>query len=225
MRLPKMPPREEERLRADAAEQQNKRFRKAIDEMADELVCPITQELPVDPVTAADGHVYERDAIESWFRRLSSATSPVTREPMAKQLLPAVQVRNLLVGMVGSGALDGTKADAWQARLAERTAAKARRRIVWAPGFFYPCVLWPAEVLDDYGATCRLRFFDASHVEEWKEATRDASVLKAFDASQKRKAPFGTDFGKIKHQAMVWRYLKAVKAADAAQRSGAEGAP
>ena len=34
---------------------QSKKFRKAIDGWADEFVCPITQELPVDPVTASHG--------------------------------------------------------------------------------------------------------------------------------------------------------------------------
>ena len=39
-----------------------KRYKQAIDGMAEEFVCPITQELPVDPVTAEDGRVYERSA-------------------------------------------------------------------------------------------------------------------------------------------------------------------
>ncbi|KAL0030823.1 hypothetical protein WJX77_008253 [Trebouxia sp. C0004] len=38
------------------------------------LCCPITQELMVDPVIAADGHTYERDAFEKWLLR--SSTSP-----------------------------------------------------------------------------------------------------------------------------------------------------
>eukprot|EP00964_Phaeocystis_antarctica_P164532 scaffold142835_cov109-Phaeocystis_antarctica.AAC.1 len=32
-----------------------KRYRKALDEVAEEYVCPITAELPIDPVTAEDG--------------------------------------------------------------------------------------------------------------------------------------------------------------------------
>ena len=41
-----------------------KRYRQAIDEVAEEYVCPITAELPIDPVTAEDGRCYERCAIE-----------------------------------------------------------------------------------------------------------------------------------------------------------------
>ena len=32
-----------------------KRYRQAIDEAVEEYVCPITAELPIDPVTAEDG--------------------------------------------------------------------------------------------------------------------------------------------------------------------------
>lgn len=45
-------------------------------EPPDDLVCPITQELMVDPVIAADGHTYERHAIERWLA--SKRTSPKT---------------------------------------------------------------------------------------------------------------------------------------------------
>ena len=36
--------------------------------MQSELVCPITRELMVDPVIAADEHTYERAAITTWLR-------------------------------------------------------------------------------------------------------------------------------------------------------------
>ena len=56
-----------------------KRYREAIDGMAVEFLCPITQELPLDPVTAEDGRVYERRAIENWLdRQRGSAKSPIT---------------------------------------------------------------------------------------------------------------------------------------------------
>ena len=42
--------------------QASKRYRQAIDDVAEEYVCPITAELPVDPVTAEDGRCYERHA-------------------------------------------------------------------------------------------------------------------------------------------------------------------
>ena len=46
-----------------------KRLRSAVDESLTHLVCAITQELPLDPVTAEDGNVYERSAIEEWLKQ------------------------------------------------------------------------------------------------------------------------------------------------------------
>lgn len=46
----------------------------------EDLVCPITLELFRDPVTAADGHVYEREVITRWI--LEKGTSPFTRQPL-----------------------------------------------------------------------------------------------------------------------------------------------
>lgn len=51
------------------------------------FVCPITQEVMLDPVTDRDGITYEKAAIEAWL--LTSHTSPVTRKPLtAEQLVP-----------------------------------------------------------------------------------------------------------------------------------------
>lgn len=41
-----------------------------------DLVCPITAEVFVDPVLAADGFTYEKDALKVWF--LDKSTSPAT---------------------------------------------------------------------------------------------------------------------------------------------------
>ena len=46
----------------------------------DDTICPITLEPFRDPVTATDGHVYEREAITRWI--LEHGTSPFTREPL-----------------------------------------------------------------------------------------------------------------------------------------------
>jgi TPR repeat protein len=107
----------------------NKRYRQAIDEVAEEYVCPITAELPIDPVTAEDGRCYERYAIEEWFVRQPQAQvkSPVTNEPMGKRLLPAVQLRNTLKRLVESGAISGSKADAWKTAMAEEAEVAALR--------------------------------------------------------------------------------------------------
>ena len=38
------------------------------DDIPNELICPITMELMTEPVIAADGHSYEKAAIEEWLK-------------------------------------------------------------------------------------------------------------------------------------------------------------
>ena len=65
---------------------------RAVDE---QLTCPITMELMRDPVITADGHTYERAAIESWMQ--TNNTSPLTGEPLEHRILtPNHIVRGLL---------------------------------------------------------------------------------------------------------------------------------
>ena len=45
-----------------------------------DFICPITTELMSDPVMAADGHSYERSAIERWLA--TKSTSPMTGEEL-----------------------------------------------------------------------------------------------------------------------------------------------
>ena len=61
---------------------------------ADHL-CPITNEVMEDPVVAADGHSYEREAIETWFR--GHNTSPMTNQVIPLTLLPNVTLRKLIM--------------------------------------------------------------------------------------------------------------------------------
>ena len=57
--------------------------------------CAISQSVMKDPVLAADGHTYERDAIEQWFARKD--TSPMTNEPLAhKHLTPNIAIRSAI---------------------------------------------------------------------------------------------------------------------------------
>ena len=68
-----------------------------------------------EPLRGQDGKVYERSAITKWLR--SHHRSPLTNEPMGKNLLPAHQVRNMLRSMVASGAIMGDKVDAWHSKM------------------------------------------------------------------------------------------------------------
>eukprot|EP00967_Tisochrysis_lutea_P109214 scaffold169851_cov33-Tisochrysis_lutea.AAC.1 len=98
-----------------------------MDSIADEYVCPITAELPLDPVTAEDGRVYERSAIERWLKS-GRQTSPVTNNPMGSRLLPSHQVRASIEKLVRTGTVIGYKADRWRERIDNEEMVNMWRR-------------------------------------------------------------------------------------------------
>jgi hypothetical protein len=113
---------------ADQSEEASKKMRKSINDVAADLVCPITQELPSDPVMAEDGKIYERNAILEWFSEKGARiTSPSTNARMGTRLLPAVQTRNTIRTLIESGAIEGELAAAWQKKLADEKEVKAMR--------------------------------------------------------------------------------------------------
>ena len=122
-----MPPKRG-RAAAEAEDEtvQLRRQKSAVNEAMNEFLCPITFSLPVDPVTAEDGKVYERSAIEEWLKQ--QRKSPVTNLPMGTKLLPALQVKNMIRAMVTSGALTGDKVDAWKLKLEEEEKVAEMRR-------------------------------------------------------------------------------------------------
>tara|TARA_B100000886_G_scaffold312868_1_gene249119 strand:+ start:37 stop:1029 length:993 start_codon:yes stop_codon:yes gene_type:complete len=77
----------------------------------DEFVCPISHELPVDPVIAEDGRVYERECIEKWLAQRK--TSPATNEPMGAKLIGAVQVRSMVRAVAEWAGEKGEKVREW----------------------------------------------------------------------------------------------------------------
>jgi len=111
---------------ADETAHDFRRHKSATEEAFAELVCPITFSLPVDPVMAEDGKVYERSAIEEWLKQQHK--SPVTNLAMGTRLLPALQVKNMIRTMVASGALTGDKVDAWKLKLEEEEKVAEVRR-------------------------------------------------------------------------------------------------
>jgi len=103
---------------------QLRRHKSATEEAFAELVCPITFSLPVDPVMAEDGKVYERSAIEEYLNKQHK--SPWTNLPMGTNLLPALQIKNMIRTMVTSGTLTGDKVDEWKLKLdGEKQSARA----------------------------------------------------------------------------------------------------
>jgi TPR repeat protein len=117
------------------------------DDVLEEYKCPITQELPVEPVVAEDGHCYDQPAIEEWFSK--SSKSPMTNQAMGRKLVPAVQVRSAIERLISKGVISGEAAKTWTEKQAElqsvsklvrETLVKARQGNVEAMrsmGFFY----------------------------------------------------------------------------------------
>ena len=88
----------------------------------DQLVCPISKELPVDPVLAQDGYIYERACIQKHlaFRN----TSPMTKSHM-NTFIGARHITNLLQDCIDSG-YKNTLLDDWARAVANRTATPPR---------------------------------------------------------------------------------------------------
>ena len=59
----------------------------------DDFICPITLDLMVDPVVAADSHTYDRGAIQKWFDGGSSTSPKTGAELTATELYPNYTVR------------------------------------------------------------------------------------------------------------------------------------
>ena len=85
----------------------------AMKSIAREFICPITHELPIKPVTAEDGKIYEEKAIREWWsKKDGEPTSPSTGAVIGTKLLPAPQARNMIETLVKSGAIEGEIAQA-----------------------------------------------------------------------------------------------------------------
>ena len=84
--------------------------------------CPITHEVMEDPVRTVDGRVYERPAIEEWFRR-GHETSPLTNAR-----LPSLQ---LTTDHAFRGAIDEYLAR--RPEIARRTVNRAARTFEVTP--------------------------------------------------------------------------------------------
>ncbi|KAM6985022.1 WD repeat, SAM and U-box domain-containing protein 1 [Aplochiton taeniatus] len=63
----------------------------------DEFLCPITQELMRDPVIAADGYSYEREAIESWISA-KNRSSPMTNLPLQTTMVTPNRSLKMAIG-------------------------------------------------------------------------------------------------------------------------------
>ena len=97
-----------------------KKHKVALNAIAEELIRPITQELPVEPVLAEDGRIYEKKDLLQWFGTDREAKSPTTGDIIGTTLKPAPQVRNTIETLIQSGDIDDELATAWKHKLAEK---------------------------------------------------------------------------------------------------------
>ena len=66
------------------------------------LQCPISHEIMVDPVVAADGHTYEREALARWLSEKNS--SPLTGQPMGTRMVPNHAVKSMIANLSSTSA-------------------------------------------------------------------------------------------------------------------------
>ena len=110
---------------AGAAADFNERTKMAMNKFVEEHKCPLTTELLCDPVTAEDGHNYEREMIEILIndahntrskKSKKTLRSPRTNEPMGKEIKSDVSLRNTIQNFIESGLIGGEVADSWRQR-------------------------------------------------------------------------------------------------------------
>jgi TPR repeat protein len=111
---------------AAAVAEFKERTKMAMDRFVEEHKCPLTTELLCDPVTAEDGHNYEREMVEKLIKDSTSSRrnkkqkkllrSPRTNEPMGAEIKSDVSLRNTIQNFVESGLIGGEVAESWTQR-------------------------------------------------------------------------------------------------------------
>lgn len=86
--------------RGDLLREQERRAQ-SLKRIQEVLRCPVSHEICRDPVVASDGLTYQREAISPWLG--SRGTSPMTREPLRRLLVPNQLGRALLAQLEEEG--------------------------------------------------------------------------------------------------------------------------
>jgi ribosomal protein S25 len=79
------PEKEEKQKKKEKQKKEEPQPEEEAEEIPEEYICPVTQDIMVDPVIAQDGHTYERKNITEWVEK--HGTSPITREPLSKDII------------------------------------------------------------------------------------------------------------------------------------------
>jgi len=110
---------------SDQQEHQVAKRQKAV---TDDLICPITHDLPFDPVLAEDGRVYERSAIEQHISHSETQgnplKSPMTNESMGPRVFASPQIKSLIQTLIENRSITGELADAWKMKEQEKKDAE-----------------------------------------------------------------------------------------------------
>jgi hypothetical protein len=105
-------------------------LQRKLDELLEEdpdLCCPVSLMLFVEPVIASDGFMYEKSSIEGLLR--NRMVSPMTREPLKKEYLPAKQRKSVTLAFRQERSRDLLKfAEEAAGRQAPQMAAEALQR-------------------------------------------------------------------------------------------------
>tara|TARA_B100000674_G_scaffold493147_1_gene514756 strand:+ start:300 stop:1070 length:771 start_codon:yes stop_codon:yes gene_type:complete len=96
----------------------------AFGDVGQSFVCPLTLQLPLEPVTAQDGRIYDRKAMETYIAGFKGpfAISPMTRQTMGKQLTQARHVRDLFLNFILKGIWKDELAQTWLAEYKKKEA-------------------------------------------------------------------------------------------------------
>ena len=117
----------------DATQTEVKRLKTGTARVVEGLTCPITHLLPVDPVVAEDGTVYDRRAIADWIDKKKIKTrageswvkSPISNANMGLKLTEVRLVRNTIQELIDSHLVDDEQAAAILKHRALKEAAEA----------------------------------------------------------------------------------------------------
>ena len=87
------------------------------DPVLEHLICPISQEIMIDPVICEDGICYDRKYIKEWFK--THRTSPNTNKTLdITDLVSNICLRNVIHALMQSDYVEETIKQTWQARKA-----------------------------------------------------------------------------------------------------------
>lgn len=93
------------------------------DTVAD-FVCPITMSLPLEPVVAEDGYIYERSAISKWMQ--IRRCSPMTNLPIGSRLVAMPSLKDRFRTLISTNVLTGSMTDCWREKLANEDMVQTR---------------------------------------------------------------------------------------------------